>query len=63
MDLSEDRTQTELYCQCTQCGHQWQVRSFADPPTDAQGCNFCGAPAEGISILSEAKDFSGTLAR
>jgi hypothetical protein len=33
---------------CEVCGVQWQVRSHADPPTDAQSCAFCGAPASAI---------------
>jgi hypothetical protein len=63
MDLSEDRTQTELYAHCNSCGAEWQIRSFASPPVDAQGCSFCNAGADAISILSERADFSGGLAR
>ncbi len=63
MDLSEDRTQTEQVAHCNVCGTEWQIRSFATPPTDAQGCSFCGAGERAISISSERADFSGEVVR
>jgi len=48
---------TYLYAKCQVCGVEWQVRS----PTraDAQGCSFCDAPAEAITVISEAADYGG----
>ena len=61
MDLSEDRTQTELVAHCNVCHTEWQIRSFASPPEDSKGCSFCGAAADAISVISEAKDYGGEV--
>ena len=61
--MSTERTQTEKIAKCASCGAQWQIRSFAEPPTDAMGCQACGAGPRAITIISERKDFSGALVR
>lgn len=48
---------TNKVARCKVCGTQWQIQSEATPPTDAQGCPFCDAPAEAIIIMSEAPDY------
>jgi hypothetical protein len=63
MDLSQEANETELYAVCAVCGSQWAIKSRASPPTDAQGCSFCNAGADAISIVSERADFSGGLVR
>lgn len=50
---------TNEVARCRVCGAQWQVKS--DKREDAQGCAFCGAPAEAITIESEAPDFGGAI--
>ena len=42
---------TELVAHCQVCGVQWEVKS--DDRTDAQGCGFCNAPANAITVVSE----------
>lgn len=44
---------TNKVASCKVCGSQWQVRSFASPPTDAQGCPLCHADDSAITISQE----------
>jgi hypothetical protein len=52
-ELAPERT--GLVARCNVCGVQWQVQSFAH--TDAQACQFCGAPASAIDVETEKRDF------
>jgi hypothetical protein len=52
---------TSLYARCKVCGTQWQV--WGDPPTNTEGCAFCDAPAEAITVLSERQVFDGLVVR
>ena len=42
---------TELVAHCQVCGVQWSVKS--PNREDAKGCEFCGAPARAITVVSE----------
>jgi len=53
------RTQTDKVAICNVCGVQWQIRSGNND--DAQGCSFCDAPANAISIVSEAPVYGGAI--
>ena len=55
--------QTNRVAKCAVCHTQWQVKSFAEPPTDAQGCPFCGADKTAITIISEAPDYPASRAQ
>ena len=48
---------THKYAKCQVCGVTWAIRSGSN--ADAQGCSFCDAPANAISIISEKPDYSG----
>lgn len=56
---SEAPTVTHEYAKCQVCHTQWQVKS--PNRDDAQGCSFCDAPKEAITIVSEAPDYLGRL--
>ena len=58
-------TQSEKVAHCKVCHTQWQIQSLDDEPADAQGCKFCGAPAEAIQIEYERPDYGqgGTRTR
>jgi hypothetical protein len=49
---------TNKYAICRVCGIQWEVKSFATPPTDALACNFCGAGNDGDKDAVVVKDES-----
>ncbi len=59
---SEAPQVTNKVARCKVCHTQWQVKSFADPPADAQGCPFCDAPARAITIISERPGYEGHIA-
>jgi len=48
---------THKYAKCQVCGVTWAIRS--DAGTDAQGCSFCDAPANAVTVISEKPDYSG----
>ncbi len=50
---------THEYARCQVCGTEWQVRS--PNRDDAQGCSFCDAPKEAITVVSEAPSYQGEL--
>lgn len=50
---------TELVALCQVCHVQWAIRSGQS--ADAEGCTFCGAPADAVTIVSEAPDYSGQV--
>ncbi len=52
---------THRYAVCEVCGCQWQVRSEVD--ADAQGCSFCNAAADQVSVRSEAPGYQGSVIR
>jgi hypothetical protein len=54
---STARTQSNKVARCQVCHVSWQVQSMDSEPLDAQGCDFCGAPARCVTIESEAPDF------
>lgn len=50
---------TEEVCICQVCHTQWASRGQAD----REGCSFCGAPADAVTVVSEAPDYSGRVLR
>lgn len=50
---------TDRVCVCQCCGVTWASRG----PASEKGCSFCGAPANAITIVSEAPDYGGTVLR
>lgn len=63
MYASDDApTLTDLVAICQVCHVQWAVQAGGDH-ADAKGCSFCDAPANAITIISEAPDFSGQVVR
>ena len=56
-DLSTERQQTNLVARCASCGITWQIKSFADPPTDSFGCQLCGAGPLAISLSWEGPTY------
>lgn len=55
----EAPTVTHEYARCQVCNTQWQIRS--GNRDDAQGCSFCDAPKEAITVISEAPDYGGQV--
>lgn len=56
---SEAPAVTERLARCQVCGVEWQIRSETD--ADAEGCSFCDAPADAVTLISEAPDYGGRL--
>ncbi len=50
---------TNEYARCQVCGAQWQIKSGNQD--DAQGCSFCDAPKEAVTVINEAPDYSGAV--
>ncbi len=58
----EAPTLTDLVAKCQVCKVQWAVQAGGNH-ADAKGCSFCDAPANAITIISEAPDFSGQVVK
>ena len=48
---------TDEVCICQVCDVQWASMGQADK----DGCSFCGAPADAVTTVSEAPDYSGMV--
>lgn len=49
-------TVSERVARCQVCHTEWQIQTLSPPYDDAQGCSFCDAPADAITIINERSD-------